>query len=164
MKDVTTSQIYQKGSWTLHMLRGVVGTKVFWEGIRTYYRRYRNSNATVSDFRRVMEEVSGNDLTYFFDQWLYKPGTLKYKGNWRFDKNNKKIIVNLDQIQTDGSFYKMPIEIAVYYLNQGQPQMQIIQADAKTNVFSIDVNGEPEKVILDPEMWILMDADFKRAE
>ena len=164
MKDVTTSQIYQKGSWTLHMLRGVVGTENFWKGIRVYYQKYRDSHATVADFRRVMEEVSGKDLSVFFDQWLYKPGTLKYKGNWRFDANKKQITINLDQVQTDGSFFKMPVEIAVYYPGQNKPQMETIQADARANVFSINVTAEPEKVILDPNMWILMDSDFRKAE
>ena len=66
MNDVTTSQIYQKGSWTLHMLRGVVGTENFWKGIKIYYHKYRDSHATVADFRRVMEEVSGKDLIHLF--------------------------------------------------------------------------------------------------
>ena len=164
MKDVTTSQIYQKGSWTLHMLRGAVGTENFWKGIRIYYRQYRNSHATVTDFRRVMEEVSGKDLSGFFEQWLYKPGTLKYQGNWRFDVNKKQVTIMLDQVQKDGSIFKMPVEIAVYYPGQSKPQMQTVQADAKSKIFSINVNGEPEKVVLDPNMWILMDADFKKTE
>ena len=164
MNDVTTSQIYQKGSWTLHMLRGVVGTENFWKGIKLYYRQYRDSHATVADFRRVMEEVSGKDLTTFFNQWLYKPGTLKYKGNWSYDASTKQVTIKLDQAQTDGSLFKMPIQIAVYYPGEAKPQMQTVQADARANFFSIKVTGEPEKVILDPDMWILMDADFKKEE
>ncbi|MBK8811170.1 MAG: M1 family metallopeptidase [Acidobacteria bacterium] len=164
MEDVTTSQIYQKGSWTLHMLRGVVGTDNFWKGIRSYYRKYRDSNATVDDFRREMGEASGKDLAGFFDQWLFKPGTLKYKGNWRYDVSKKQITVNLDQVQTDGSFFRIPVEIAVFYPGQNKPQIETVQANAKSNVFSINVKAEPENVILDPNMWILMDADFKKAE
>lgn len=164
MNDVTTSQIYQKGSWTLHMLRGVVGTENFWKGIRAYYRQYRDSHATVADFRRVMEEVSDKDLSGFFDQWLYKPGTLKYNGYWSFDANTRQVTIKLDQVQTDGSLFKMPVQIAVYYPGQPKPQMQTVQADAKSNVFSINVGGEPEKVVLDPNIWILMDADFSKKE
>lgn len=164
MDDVTTSQIYQKGSWTLHMLRGVVGTENFWKGIRAYYRKYRDSHATVADFRRVMEETSGKDLSAFFDQWLYKPGTLKYKGNWSYDAAEKQVTLKLDQVQTDESLFKMPIEIAVYYRGQVRPQTQIVQVEARSNVFSIKVSGEPEKVILDPEMWVLMDADVREVK
>lgn len=164
MDDVTTSQIYQKGSWTLHMLRGVVGTENFWKGIRLYYRKYRDSHATVADFRRVMEETSGMDLAQFFDQWLFKPGTLKYKGSWRFDLSSKTVSIKLDQVQTDGSFFKMPIEIAVYYPGQTKPQFQKVNADARSNIYSINVSGEPERVIIDPNTWILMDLDFKKEE
>lgn len=164
MNDVTTSQIYQKGSWTLHMLRGVVGTENFWKGIKLYYGKYRDSHATVADFRRAMEEVSGKDLAVFFDQWLYKPGTLKYSGTWRFDPNRNQVTIKLDQIQSDGSFFKMPVEIAVYYPGVARPQVQTVQADSRSNVFSINVMGDPYKVVLDPNMWIMMDADFKKAE
>lgn len=164
MNDVTTSQIYQKGSWTLHMLRGVVGTENFWKGIRIYYAKYRDSHATVRDFRRVMEEVSGKDLSTFFDQWLYKPGTLKYQGNWQFNREKNEIAIKLDQIQSDGSFFKMPLEIAVYYPGQAKPQIETVQVDAKSNLFNIKSTKEPEGVILDPNMWILMDSEFKKAE
>ena len=46
MKDVTSSQTYQKGSWVLHMLRGVLGTEIFWKGIRSYYSKFKDLNAT----------------------------------------------------------------------------------------------------------------------
>ena len=164
MKDVTTSQIYQKGSWTLHMLRGVVGTENFWKGIKIYSKQYRDSSATVADFRRVMEEVSGKDLANFFDQWLYKPGTLKYAGSWSFAAADRKVTINLDQVQTDGSLFKMPVEIAVYYPGQKKPQMHTVEANSKTNVFAINVTAEPERVVLDPNMWLLMDADFKKMQ
>ncbi len=162
MSDVTTSQIYQKGSWTLHMLRGVVGTEDFWKGIRNYYRKYRDSNATVDDFRREMEEASGKDLKQFFDQWLFKPGTLKYSGEWKYAGGN--VTVKLDQVQTDGSLFKMPVEIAVYYPGQAKPQIEVVNAGSKSNTFSIKVSAEPEKVVLDPNTWLLMDADFRRAD
>ncbi len=164
MNEVTTSQIYQKGSWTLHMLRGVVGTEKFWKGIKLYYRQYRDLHATVDDFRRAMEDASGKDLSAFFDQWLYKPGTLKYKGNWSFNASAKQVTIKLDQVQTDGSLFKMPVQIALYYPGQAKPQMQTVQADARSNVFLINAIGAPENVIIDPEMWLLMDVDFKKGE
>jgi len=164
MKDVTTSQIYQKGSWTLHMLRGVIGTENFWKGIKIYYQKHRDSHATVADFRRVMEDVSGKDLSVFFDQWLFKPGTLKYQGNWKYDGDKKEITMKLNQIQTDGSLFKMPVEIGVIYPNKTKPKIETIQVDAKSKVFVIKASEEPKEIILDPNMWVLMDADFKKAE
>ena len=74
MSRVLNRLVYQKAGWVLHMLRGTIGTDTFWTGIRDYYRRYRNQNASTDDFRQVMEQASGTSLSWFFDQWLTRPG------------------------------------------------------------------------------------------
>ena len=56
MSKVLTGMQYQKGAWTLHMLRGLVGTENFWKGIRLYYARYRDRSVSTADFRGVMED------------------------------------------------------------------------------------------------------------
>ena len=161
MKDVTTSQIYQKGSWILHMLRGVVGTDDFWKGIQIYYNQYKDLNATTADFMRVMEEVSGKDLDAFFEQWLYKPGILKLKGNWKYNKRTREVIISLNQMQTDGSLFEMPIEIGVDFGNRPQ-HIELVQINGKSNSFKIKVDKEPKNIILDPNYWVLMNFDFKK--
>jgi aminopeptidase N len=160
MSQVTSSQTYQKGSWILHMLRGVAGNDSFWKGIRLYYSRYMNGNATTTDFRRAMEETSGKDLKDFFDQWLYKPGTLQLKGNWQYDDKKKEVMVRLDQVQADGSFFKMPLEIAIYSDANKQPMIRKVSLDSRSNSYTIKVDKMPTTIILDPNSWILMDATF----
>ncbi|MBL8996505.1 MAG: M1 family metallopeptidase [Gemmatimonadetes bacterium] len=162
MEDVTSSHTYQKGSWVLHMLRGVVGAEAFRGGIRTYYQRHFNGNATTADFRRAMEEASGRDLGWFFDQWLYKPGDLKVAGRWTYDARAKQVRIALDQVQTDGSLFTMPLEIAVHITGQPLPTIHRVQLNAKANVFMIDVQSEPAEVRLDPNLWVLMEATFER--
>ena len=161
MKDVTSSQTYQKGSWILHMLRGVLGTEIFWKGIRVYYNKYKDLNVRTSDFKRIMENVSKKDLSVFFDQWLYKPGIFKLKGNWKYDKKKSQLIVDLKQNQNDGSLFQMPIEIEIIYENDIK-QIELIQIKTKSNLFAIDVDKEPKNVIIDPNYWVLMNKDFKK--
>ena len=84
MRQVLNRLVYQKGGWTLHMLRGRLGTETFWAGIRDYYRRYRDGNVSTDDFRRVMEEASGQDLGWFFQQWLKRPGSPEVNGTWQY--------------------------------------------------------------------------------
>lgn len=162
MADVVTIQTYQKGSWILHMLRGVVGTDVFWKGIQSYYTKYKDLNATTDDFRIEMEAASGTDLKPFFNQWLNQPGTLKYKGWWQFDKKKKEISIQLNQVQTDGSFFKMPIEIAFYDYENKQQRIQTVQVDTVSNSFKFNVDFEPKSLKLDPNFKVLMDADFRK--
>ena len=160
MKNVTSSQTYQKGSWILHMLRGFLGNEVFWEGIKVYYNKYRDLNATTSDFKNIMEDVSNKDLNLFFDQWLYNPGIFKLKGNWKYNNKNQ-IIINIKQIQNDGSLFKMPIEVGIIY-DDNVDHLEIIEVSKKSNSFIINVKKEPKNVILDPNYWILMNKDFRK--
>jgi aminopeptidase N len=62
--------VYQKGAYTLHLLRAELGEAQFWKGIRDYTRRYAGKSAITSDFRRVMERSSGRDLQLFFETWV----------------------------------------------------------------------------------------------
>ena len=160
MEDVTSSHTYQKGSWTLHMLRGVIGSEAFQRGIRAYYARHFNGNATTADFRRAMEEASGQELGWFFEQWLYKPGTLKVAGSWSYDAAARQVRLTLDQVQTDGRLFTMPIEIGVYSKGQPTPVMERVRVTAKSNTFTINAPMAPDSVRLDPNVWVLMDATF----
>lgn len=64
--------VYWRGGLTLHALRLRVGDEVFFEIIRTYYQTFRDSHATVEDFIAIANEISQDDLTVFFDSWLYQ--------------------------------------------------------------------------------------------
>lgn len=163
MTKVVSSHTYQKGSWILHMLRGVVGTENFWKGIRAYYAKYQNLSASTADFQREMEEVSGIYLEQFFEQWLYKSGTLIYEGNWEYDAKMKEIKIILNQVQNDGSLFKMPMEIAVNF-KDGKVLTKTLMMDKEQNEFSLKVDSAPVEIILDPNNWILMDANFKKVK
>ncbi|MBK7907561.1 MAG: M1 family metallopeptidase [Gemmatimonadetes bacterium] len=162
MEDVTSSHTYQKGSWILHMLRGVVGDEAFRDGIRTYYRRHFNATATTADFRRAMEEASGRDLGWFFEQWLYGAGNLEVAGRWTYDARTKQVRITLDQVQADGSVFTMPIEIGVYTRGEPVPTIHRLQMNAKANVLTINAASEPAEVRLDPNLRVLMQAAFER--
>jgi aminopeptidase N len=152
--------VYQKGGWTLHMLRGVIGTGKFWEGIREYYRRYRDSNASTDDLRRVMEETSGVDLGWFFQQWLFRAGSPAVAGEWKYNPGTKKIEIDLSQTQP-GEPYRLPLEVAVT-VNGASPAIQHIECTAKNQKFEIASDREPSTVELDPNVWVLMDSKFTR--
>lgn len=159
MTQVTSSHTYQKGSWTLHMLRGMIGDDAFWKGIRSYYKKYQNSNATTADFIREMEEASGKDLKAFFNQWLYKPGAFKLNGSWQYDQKKKQIMITLDQTQADGNVFAMPVQVGIY-MPGGKFHLTAVDVNEKNNVFTIPVESAPDRIVLDPNMLVLMDATF----
>jgi len=67
------SPVYDRGAATLYALRGKVGDAAFLAGAQLWLQRYDDGTATTADFEDVYEEVSGQDLSAFFDVWLRTP-------------------------------------------------------------------------------------------
>jgi aminopeptidase N len=152
--------VYYKGAWTLHMLRGVLGAEKFWLGIREYYRRYRDANASSQDFERVMEETCSVDLGWFFRQWLTRPGSPTVEWAWQYDAAAKKIRVTVSQTQA-GGVYRLPLEIGVT-AKAGAVNVERVELQSKSQSFEIASPLRPMAVELDPNVWMLMDAKLKR--
>src|ERR1022692_2350961 len=146
--------VYQKGGWVLHMLRGVIGTEKFWAGIREYYRRFRDANASTLDLRRVMEETSGADLGWFFEQWLLRPASPIVSGGWTYNPAARRIEIDLAQTQS-GAAYRLPLEIAIIVAG-APPAVQRIECTLKSQKFQIAAAQEPSSVELDPNVRVLM--------
>jgi len=149
--------VYQKGGWSLHMLRGEVGAEKFWAGIREYYRRYRDSSATTADFEKVMEEASGEDLRWFFQQWLYRPGSPVVEGAWRYDAAAKKVQLDLTQTEP-GEPYRLPLEVGITVPGTPAAKVEKVRFDQKQQHFEFAAEQEPAEVELDPNVWLLIDA------
>ncbi len=153
--------VYNKGSWCLHMLRGVVGDSVFFKILQTYYDKYKYKTADTYDFKNVCEEVSGTDLTYFFNQWILDgKGRPDYKYSWKTEEfQNQKnsgyytLRLNLRQTQSDYDVYKMPVRVTVK-TDKGEEEFSFFN-DMKTQQFEQPVNGKPIEVLIDNENWIM---------
>jgi aminopeptidase N len=153
--QILNQLVYQKGGWTLHMLRGQIGADKFREGIRAYYKQYRDTNASTNELRAVMEKTSGQDLAWFFTQWLKRPGSPVVDGSWHFDASAGHLVIELSQTQKSDP-YRLPLEIGVQE-KAGQP-LRIVKQEfnSRTQKFEIPVGGEPTDVILDPNTWLFM--------
>jgi aminopeptidase N len=161
MKKVLTYDLqYQKGAWVLHMLRNYIGDDFFREGIRNYYSKYFNSNATTEQFKIEMEKVSNKDLDIFFDQWLYKGGNIILDGDWTYNKNKKQIVINLKQNQNDGYYFDMPLEVEIFYENKILTKLHEIKIQEGSYNYIISSDEEPKNIILDPKTKLLARWNF----
>jgi len=159
MSQVTTGQIYQKGAWILHMLRGIVGDDAFWAGIRSYYRAHQDGHATTADFRGEMERASGRDLRLFFDQWLLRGGLVRVSGDWNYRADSKTLAVRLTQRDPARTF-AMPMQIAVYAAGSPTPTITTVQLSEASHEFRIPGAQRPDRVVLDPNHLVLMESAF----
>jgi len=72
--DMFDSHSYPKGARVIHMLRSILGDEAFFKTISTFLHRFAFQPAETSDFIRTVKDVTGQNLDWFFDQWLFKPG------------------------------------------------------------------------------------------
>jgi aminopeptidase N len=151
---------YQKGGWILHMLRFVVGDAAFWEGIQAYYRTYRDANASSADFQQVIEDAAGRNLDGFFQQWLYQPGQPHLEGGWRYDAAQQQLVITLNQTQA-GDAFRLPLEVGIFTDDAALPHIEVLDVDHREHTFTINLDTAPNRVVLDPNTWLLMTADFE---
>jgi hypothetical protein len=145
---------YRKGAWVLHMLRSVIGDRTFFDVLEGYRDRFQYRTATTEDFRVVTEEVSGEDLGWFFDQWVYEGGAPAYRYGWREQVLDGKqyLEVYLEQAQ-DESVFQMPLTIET--LELGERHRYAVWNDERSEHFLIPVSAPVDEVGLDPDGWIL---------
>lgn len=164
MSQVTSGLTYQKGAWFTHMLCHRVGEEAFRSGIRDYYQRYKNGNATTADFRRSLEQASGQDLQDFFTQWLYQGGNIRLEGRWRYDAGEKMIVVELAQVQPSQYAFTMPIELGITEATGTPERREVIQLDQREVRVNIPCKTAPSQVVLDPQTVLLAQWNFTHQE
>ncbi|GAA4280457.1 M1 family metallopeptidase [Gaetbulibacter aestuarii] len=147
---VLSVNTYQKGGWVLNMLRHKFGNETFWNGIRLYYKTYKDTNVSTTDFRTIMEKVSGQNLEHFFEEWIFNKGYPELQWDWTFSQGKLKLHIN--QLQTYYTF-RFPVDIGIVQGNK--MTLKTVQIDAAKNTFEMDLNSKPDAVILDPETWLL---------
>ncbi|MDD5608649.1 MAG: M1 family aminopeptidase [Ignavibacterium sp.] len=150
---------YSKACVVLHMLRGIVGDSTFFNILRTY--SYDPSvaygNAVTEDFQAIAENVSGLDLNYFFQQWIYGVNYPIYSVVWSKNSlggNLYDLALKITQSSNSNpSFFTMPIQIKVNS-STGDTIITVFN-NAQVQNFNITVANEPIAITVDPNNWIL---------
>jgi hypothetical protein len=113
----STNDIYNKGSWVLHMLRHVLGDESFFAALADYRAQYGNDSATVAEFASTISGSFGEDLTWFTDQWVMNPGSPDYEWNYSSEQIGGQELLKLAIWQTQNlggyGLFTMPIDIRV---------------------------------------------------
>lgn len=156
------STVYKKGCWCLHMLRGTVGDSIFFQILRSYYEKFKYKIANTEDFLEVCNDISGQDLRYFFDQWVYNGKERpEYVYSWSAEKVSDvsggelyNFKLNLKQTQTgDIDIYVMPVEVNVITEN-GNETLTFFNNN-KNQEFEQTLKSKPVDIIIDPNYRIL---------
>lgn len=147
---------YRKGAWVLHQLRHVVGDETFFEILTQYRAAFQGSAATTNEFAAIASSVFGQDLTWFFDQWVYRIGAPAYRYGWQTEQINGQhyLRLHIKQVQNPAwPTFVMPLDVCVDC--DDQSETYVVLNDADSEHFVIPIPAAATGVVLDKSTWVL---------
>ena len=115
-QDMFDRHTYPKGALVLHMLRNLVGDESFFKILSHFLHRYAFDAVDTSDFIRSVKTVTGQNLDWFFDQWLFKPGHPVFSVQSGWDDVRKVATVKVTQVQDFARgipVFRVPVTIVI---------------------------------------------------
>ena len=148
--------VYDKGAWVVHMLRRVVGDASLFGALRDWYAARRDGVGNTAELRAVFEARHGQDLAWFFDEWVYGSGQPSYeyaastadRGDGTF-----RTYVRIRQVQLAGPVFEMPIDLTL--VTPSGDEVHTVWNDAADQTFELATTRPVSLVDLDRQNWIL---------
>src|ERR1039458_4647754 len=148
------SLVTDKGAMILHMLRWVLGENKYLKVMREFASRYAGKSASTDEFRKLVEQVYGEKLTWFFTQWLDSTGAPEFKTKYTVYRlgNNKGFRI-VGQITQDLDLFRMPVELKID--TDGKTETKRIDVVGTDSAFTTETFGRPRRISIDPDDWVL---------
>lgn len=151
-EGVNGANIYDKGGLVLIMLRNYLGDEAFFKGLGLYLKSRSFKNGEVHDLRLAMEEISGKDLNWFFNQWYYGAGhpVLDITYQWNEPDHQQKVFISQKQ---DGQIFRFPIAVDLYAGGRVTRKQVWLTQKNDTLIFNSPV--KPDLVNMDADKVLL---------
>ncbi len=136
-----------KGAAVLNMLRTVMGNDNFNKLMSSFTEKYSWQSVSTVDFRKLAEQISGQNLQYFFVQWLESSGEPEFKMEYTVFRTQKGFRV-MGKINQDLDTFQMPVDLKIE--TEGNPETKRIDVVGTSSEFTVDTFGKPKTVSIDP--------------
>lgn len=143
-----------KGAMILHMLRWVMGDEKYLKTMREFAAQFAGKSASLDDFRAIAEKNYGEQLTWFFSQWLDSTGAPEFKVKYTVYRlgSNKGFRVT-GQISQDLDLFRMPVNLKID--TDGKTEEKRIEVVGTNSPFTVETFGRPRRIAVDPDHRVL---------
>jgi tetratricopeptide (TPR) repeat protein len=148
------SMTLEKGALVYHMLRWEVGQDSFLKILRAGIAQFTDKSIKTSDFEKLAEAQSQQQLTPFFAQWLDGTGAPQFTNKYAvYRLGNNKGFRTIGEIQQDLDLFNMPVELRIE--TDGKTEIRRVDVVGSDSQFVVDTFGRPRHITIDPDNWIL---------
>jgi tetratricopeptide (TPR) repeat protein len=141
-----------KGAAVLNMLRYVMGDDKFMNLLHTIADRFAYKSISTDDFRKLAEEINGEELSWFFTEWTESSGAPEFKMEYTVFRTQKGFRV-MGKVTQDLDLFRMPVDMQVQ--TEGNPEMKKVEVVGTSSEFAVETFGKPKTVSLDPDNRVL---------
>ncbi|MDP2310562.1 MAG: M1 family metallopeptidase [Pseudomonadota bacterium] len=146
--------VYDKGGLVVHMLRGVLGDERFFAALADYEAEHHLGTAVTTDLIASVEASSGEELGWFFDEWVYGIGEPVYTWSWAARPDGAGAWQLDLAVAQDLPSFRMPVPVRVAYAD-GTTEDLTVTVEGEAIAQSVCLAREPVGVTLDPDLWVL---------
>ena len=150
---------YQKGGRILNMLKNYVGDSAFYKSLNLYLRDRRFNSAEAHDLRLAFEEVTGQDLNWFWNQWFYGSGHPELNVSYKYNPESKTESVFVKQTQS-GQIFTLPVAVDIYA--KGVKKRYNVTISNNADTLSFNVPEKPDLVNFDGDKILLCEKDDQK--
>lgn len=165
--DIFDRHLYERGSVVLDMLRTNLGDEGWRQALRHYVTRHAERDAVTADLQRAVEEATGRNMDWFFDQWVWKGGHPEFRATYQWDEEHHLATVRLEQTQpTDDPLttaaFRTPLSIA--FMEGERLQTRAVEVTEREHAFVFPLARRPRFVAIDPGNRVLKTLEFDPGE
>lgn len=150
---------YGKGASILAMLRARLGDDAFFKGVALYIDRHKLTNVVTGDFRRALEDASGESLSQFFAQWVERPNVPRLTIDAKWDQDAKNLSLVGTQTQTiDPLNPAFEFDLPVWALESVEPRQWVkgtLTFRGREASLKMGLHGAPSAIAFDPELTVI---------
>ncbi len=151
-EDMFDAVSYQKGGNILHMLRNYVGDSAFFKSLNLYLTTNKFKSAEVHQLRLAFEEITGQDLNWFFNQWYYGNGHPKLAITYSYNDAGRQVRMIVKQTQ-QGQVFRLPVAVDIY--SGGAKTRNMIWVDKPVDSFYFNSAYKPDLINFDGDKTLL---------
>jgi aminopeptidase N len=161
--DIFDRHLYEKAGVVLHMLRRELGDGPFYRAIKHYLQQHKGRNVVTLDFQRAVEDATGRNMDWFFDQWVYSPGHPEIKATYAWDDKQKVATLGVRQTQ-DGegvpNVFRAAVDVA--FAVGGKRLVERVKLTERDHTFTFALAERPKMVQFDAGFGLLKTLDFDK--
>lgn len=163
-QDLFDAHSYPKGACVLHMLRFILGDEAFFRVFKQFLHTYAFQPVDTHDFMKTVKEVTGKNMDWFFEQWLFKPGHPVFDISYSWDEEEKNLTLSIRQTQ-DASLgipvYKTPVLVKLK--TEKEEVIRKIWLVQKEETFHFSLDSKPLLVRFDEGNHLLKEWKFHKS-